>query len=99
MSSGKPENSVDLRNYWVTALAVSLLISFGLGLLVVWVNTQRTTLGYELKRAQQRYSEFESYSSKLEIERDRLLSPYYLEGKARELGMRNAQPGQIRRIQ
>jgi hypothetical protein len=86
-------------NMWLVGLAFSLLLNFGLGLSTVWVNTQRTNIGYELKRAQLRLSEFSSHSSKLEVERDKLLSPYYLERKARELGMRNAQPGQIRRLQ
>lgn len=90
--------NTDNRSLWLVALVVSLLINFGLGLTMVWVNTQRTNLAYRLQKAQHEYSAAAAYTAKLEIERDRLLSPYYLERKARELGMRNAQPGQIRRL-
>jgi hypothetical protein len=63
------------------------------------VNTERTSLAYELRAVQQRFAEASMYSAKLKIERDRLLSPYYLERKARELGMTGAKPGQIRRLE
>lgn len=80
-------------------LVASLLINFGLGLTMVWVNTERTSLGYELRVLQQTLSEQAAYSTKLEMERDRLLSPYYLERKARDLGMKGARSGQIRRME
>lgn len=80
-------------------LVASLLINFGLGLTLVWVNTERLSLGYKLTALQKRYTEDYGYSSKLEMERDRLLSPYYLGQKAGELGMTGAKPGQIRRME
>lgn len=80
-------------------LVVSLLLNFALALVMVWVNTERTALGYELRALQQRFAEESAYSSKLELERDRLLSPYHLEQKARELGMSGAKPGQVRRLE
>ncbi len=91
-------NNTPARSPWLAAMAASLAVSFVLGLCMVWINTQRTSLGYELKHAQSRYADFVSYSSKLEVERDRLLSPYHLQVKAREFGMHNAKPGQIRRL-
>ena len=80
-------------------LIVSLLINFVLGLTIVLVNTERTSLGYKLRALQQRYTEESAYTTKLEMERDRYLSPYYLEQKAREMGMAGAKPGQIRRME
>ena len=37
--------------------------------------------------------------AKLEVERDRLLSPYELRLKADQYGMKEPRPGQIRRMQ
>lgn len=98
MNTEQKKNTTS-KNTWLAVLVLSLLVNFGLGLTLVWVNTQRTNLAYRLQKAQREFSEAASYTAKLEIERDRFLSPYYLERKARELGMRNAQPGQIRRLQ
>jgi hypothetical protein len=75
---------------------LSLLANFGLALSLVWANTQRTGLGYELRRQQQAINELADLNSKLEIERDHLLSPYTLDRKAAELGLRGARPGQKR---
>lgn len=97
--SGESENSPARGNGLLVWLVLSLLINFGLGLTLVWVNTERTGLGYELRALQQRFAEESTYSAKLELERDRLLSPYYLEKKARDLGMSGAKPGQIRRLE
>lgn len=96
--SGEREGA-SAGNKLIIGLVVSLLLNFGLGLTIVWVNTERTGLAYELRALQQRFAEDATYSTKLKIERDRLLSPYYLERKARELGMTGAKPGQIRRME
>lgn len=95
--SGEREGAV-ASNRLTVWLVLSLLLSFGLGLTIVWVNTERTSLAYQLRALQQRFADDATYSTKLKIERDRLLSPYYLEQKARELGMTGAKPGQIRRM-
>lgn len=97
--SGERENAPARGNGLLVWLVLSLLANFGLGLTLVWVNTERTGLGYELRALQQRFAEESTYSAKLEMERDRLLSPYYLEQKARALGMTGAKPGQIRRLE
>lgn len=96
--SGEREGTGLQGNSLFICLVVSLLINFVLGLTIVWVNTERTTLGYDLRALQQRYAEEAAYSTKLEMERDRHLSPYNLEKKAREFGMAGAKPGQIRRM-
>ena len=58
-----------------------------------------------VSRKGQRYERVESverqrssHTTELEVERGRLLSPYLLEKKAAELGMRAARQGQIRRM-
>ena len=37
--------------------------------------------------------------AKLEVERERLLSPYELRRRAEEFGMREPRPGQVRRME
>ena len=39
------------------------------------------------------------YRAKLEVERERLLSPYELRRRAEEFGMREPKPGQVRRME
>ena len=39
------------------------------------------------------------YRAKLEVERERLLSPYELRRRAEEFGMREPRPGQVRRME
>lgn len=86
------------RKLWAWALALSLSLNFLLGLGTVWINMQRTRLGYELGPLQRKLAGISAHTAKLEVERDILLSPQYLEGKGRELGLRNPWPGQIRRM-
>ena len=85
-----------MKRLWFYGILLSLLLNFGLALTLVWANTQRTGLGYELRKQQQVMGELADLNAKLEIERDRLLSPYSLDRKADELGLRSARPGQKR---
>ena len=39
------------------------------------------------------------YRAKLEVERERLLSPYELRRRAEDFGMREPRPGQVRRME
>lgn len=84
--------------FWSVLVLVSLITNFALGLGLVWFNTQHTNMGYELKRLAEEKNRVVSHSAKLKVERDLLLSPYNLEIKAREMGLRTALPGQIRRL-
>ena len=69
---------------WLLLLVLSLLFSLVMGLALVWLSGQ--------------LEERIVLKAKLEIERDRLLSPHILGRKAEELGMREARPGQIRKL-
>ncbi len=80
------------------ALVLSIVTAMALGLVLVWLAIHRTDLGYDLPRLRSEAESRERYQAKLEVERERLLSPYILEAKARELGLRDARPGQIRRL-
>lgn len=83
---------------WVVTLVLSLCLNFAFCLAIVAFSTQRTQLGYSLKETHAKLTALHDHSSKLEVERDLLLSPYSLEKKAAEFGMRNAKAGEIRKL-
>ena len=85
-----------MNKLWIFGLCASIMANFALALVLVWSNTERAGLGYELKKQQKALTELADLGAKLEVERDRLLSPYYLDAKAAELGLRSAMPGQKR---
>lgn len=85
-----------MRRFLVAGIILSLLINFALALSLVWSNTQRAALGYALRKQQQQAENLADLNAKLKVERDRLLSPYNLDRKAAEFGLRSAQPGQKR---
>lgn len=78
---------------------VGLLITVTLGLSVVWLNIERVDLAYEIKNMEGRMEEATTLLSKLEVERDNLLSPSRLTGLAESYGLAPAQSGDIRRVE
>ncbi|MDL2307920.1 hypothetical protein LJC48_07905 [Desulfovibrio sp. OttesenSCG-928-C06] len=85
-----------MKKFVMAGMVLSILCNFALALSLVWTNTQRAGLAYELKRQQQVLGEMISFNAKLGVERDRLLSPYYLDRRAAELGLRSADQNQKR---
>jgi hypothetical protein len=86
------------RDWRSPAAATLLLTSLLLGLAMVWCNIERMDLAYSLKEQQDALDERLALVSKLEVERDNLLSPHRLRRKARELGLGPGAPGRIRRM-
>ncbi len=84
---------------WVLAMILSVLTSLVLGLSLVWLNIERMDMAYALRKLQGELDGRAALTAKLEVERDRLMSPYELGRKAETMGMRGARPGQIRRIE
>jgi hypothetical protein len=66
---------------------------------MVWLNVERVDMAYGLKKLQVELDSKQSHASKLEAERDNLLSPYRLRELAEGLGLGPARPGQIRRLE
>ncbi|MDR2726950.1 MAG: hypothetical protein LBC10_03035 [Deltaproteobacteria bacterium] len=83
---------------WLLALVLSILTSLILGLTLVWLSIENTDMTYSIGQLQTSVSERNALRAKLEVERDRLLAPYELGRAALTLGMREAVPGQIRRL-
>lgn len=81
------------------AVVLELLAIPVMGLILVWSGIERTDTTYFINIAQNEARERQSLHAKLEVERERLLSPYELRRKASEFGMREPKPGQVRRME
>ena len=84
---------------WLLALALGLLACMVMGLVLVWSNIERMDTTYFINIAQNELRERRALRAKLEVERERLLSPYELRRRAEEFGMREPTPGQVRRME
>ncbi|MBO6170622.1 MAG: hypothetical protein J6N67_00465 [Desulfovibrio sp.] len=80
-------------------LVLGLLSPMVMGLVQVWCNIERMDTMYFINIQQNTLRERQALRAKLEVERERLLSPYELRRKAQEFGMREPRPGQIRRME
>ena len=73
---------------WLLLLALGLLACMTMCLILDFINI-----------AQNKLQERKALRAKLEVERERLLSPYELRRKAEEIGMKEPKPGQVRRME
>lgn len=86
------------RSGWLLLFILSLLSSLIMGLALVWLNIERVDSMYTASAYRKEIKSMRSLKAKLEVERDRLRSPHELGMRAKELGMRDAKPGQLRRV-
>ena len=84
---------------WLLFLVLGLLACMVMGLVLVWSNIERMDTTYFINIAQNTMRERRALRAKLEVERERLLSPYELRRRAEEFSMREPKPGQIRRME
>ena len=83
---------------WLLISVALVMFLIVMGLIQVWSNIERMDTKYLINRAQNELNEREAHRAKLEVERERLLSPYELKRKAQEFGMREATANQVRRL-
>lgn len=83
---------------WLLGFVVLVMSLIVMLLIMVWSNIERMDTTYAIKKEQNTLNERRALRAKLEIERDRLLSPYELKRKAQEFGMREATANQVRRL-
>ena len=83
---------------WLLVMALGVLSLMLMGLVRVWTNIARVDTTYLINLKQAEVRERKALLAKLEVERERLLSPYELRRKALELGMHEPAAGQIRRM-
>ena len=82
----------------VLALVISFAALVALGLTLVWMNIERTKMAYRMRTLQREADEQTELNAKLSVEREHLLSPRILGGKATGMGLGPAKAGQIRRL-
>lgn len=87
------------RRSWLILLALELLALPVMGLIMVWSGIERTDTTYFINIARNEVREREALHAKLQVERDRLLSPYELRRRAEEFGMKEPRPGQVRAME
>ena len=101
LSVGQPfrgQGKVQTKS-WLLLLALGLLACMTMCLILVWSNIERIDTTYFIDIAQNKLQERKALRAKLEVERERLLSPYELRRKAEEIGMKEPKPGQVRRME
>ena len=83
---------------WLVFVVLGTLSSLVMGLVMVWSNIERMDVNYFINQLQASVRERQEHKTKLEMEREFLLSPNELGRKAAALGMRQPSPGQVRRL-
>ncbi len=83
---------------WVLLLIVFILILAALSINMLRLRNEKTRLSYDIYTIQQEITSTNKMIGKLEVERDRFLSPYILNKQAQRLGLDIAGPGQVRRL-
>jgi cell division protein FtsL len=83
---------------WYLLTFALLAAFFVLGSGLVWLNIERVDLAYKIRKMQDQLEEKRALMSKLQVERDNLVSPYRLKPLAREYGLAEARSGQVRRL-
>ncbi len=84
---------------WFLVVIISILFSFSTASLCFWIKFDTQEVAYGIYNLQNEMQAAKIHISKLEIERDSLLSPHVLVRTAERLGMNRADQGQIRRIE
>ena len=80
----------------ILPLILSVLCLVALGLMLVWMNIERTQMAYRMLTMKDEVARLSDLSAKLTVERAHLLSQ--LGERARDMGLQPANPGQTRRM-
>ena len=81
---------------WVLMFFCAIAGSLILGLTSVWLNIERMDLAYDLSKLEKDLANRTALISKLELERNNLISPYRLKRLATVYGLVPVGPGQMR---
>lgn len=94
----KPQK-IRTRRGWIWVMAVEALAIPVMGLILVWSGIERTDTTYFINIAQNEVRERQILHGKLQVEKERLVSPYELRRRAEGFGMKEPAPGQVRRME
>lgn len=81
---------------FVLAFFCAIVGALILGLSSVWLNIERMDLAYDLNKLEKELAGRTALASKLELERNNLISPYRLKRLAAVYGLVPVGPGQMR---
>lgn len=81
---------------WVLGFSCTIVGALVLGLSSVWLNIERMDLAYDLSRLEKELAGRTALVSKLELERNNLISPYRLKKLATVYGLVPVGTGQMR---
>ena len=95
----RAEETDGLSKGFVLALILSVMFSIALALALVWLNMEQRRLAYSVHSLQRELDARVETQSKLEVERNFLISPQELSKRATAMGLRPALPGEIRRME
>ncbi len=84
------------RNGWLLCVVLGVLSAMIMTLVLVWVNIERTDISYFMTTLQAELREKKVHKTKLEVEKEYLLSPRELGRRAKALGLHPPKPDQIR---
>ncbi len=84
------------RNGWRLCVVIGVLSAMIMTLVLVWVNIERTDISYFMTTLQVDLREKQVHKTKLEVEREYLLSPRELGRRAKDLKLHQPEPGQVR---
>lgn len=99
MTIKKTTIKAPVRKGWLLMLIVEIIAIPVICLILVWSGIEKTDTTYFINIAQNEVRERQTLHAKLEVERERLMSPYLLRQRAEEFGMREPQAGQVRRME
>ncbi len=80
----------------ILPLILSVLCLVALGLMLVWMNIERTQMAYQMLSMKDEVTRLSDLSAKLTVEKAHLLSQ--LGDRAKDMGLQPANPGQTRRM-
>lgn len=81
---------------WALSFLWAVCAALALGLGSVWLNIERMDLAYDVNKLEKELAGRTALASKLELERNNLLSPYRLKRLAAMYGLQPVGPGQMR---
>jgi cell division protein FtsL len=81
---------------WVLAFFCAITGTLVLSLSSVWLNIERMDLAYDISKLEKELASSTTLASKLELERNNLISPYRLKRLAATYGLGPVGPGQMR---
>lgn len=83
---------------WFLLFMLTSMTAIFMGIVLVWLSIERTDKAYSMRQMRMTLEQSLALKGKLEVERERLLTPVELSRHAERLGIHEAKMGQIRHL-